>query len=426
MTHVRLRKMAPTLSRHETRELAVRSAVVVFEAQAPRLIGLRSGSLSWILLAALLATAMLQPRVAIANVVEVQHSAKLYAEPNTTSAVLERFDPDEAEAAIMLTVVSDERTNGYFEVITPAGHRGWIYKTRVRHHPGTTGEESTATGPVSPAIPDAASPASGAATAIPGGIPVESGVGDRVTHIQNAAYSVAYSESRWNPLWAFHRVGVNHSGSCPRLTKFLVDARTESGVTHNDYDNSGYDRGHMVPSSTIGSEFGCAAQDETYFMSNIAPQLPRLNQKAWLGFEEMVEAVYAKKFGGVWVLAGPIFDPSFVRELCSGVEVPVAFYKIVLRSTPSGLDAIAVIMPQDTPPGVPLRQVTRSIDEVEQRTGIDFFAGLPDPQERTLESTLAQSADWELDTTLNSSFPGTPRKTCLKPPVARNLIAVDQ
>ena len=42
-------------------------------------------------------------------------------------------------------------------------------------------------------------------------------------------------------------------------------------------------------------------QDQTFFMSNMAPQLPKLNRNAWKSLEEQTRA-WAKKYGEAYAI----------------------------------------------------------------------------------------------------------------------------
>jgi endonuclease G len=185
----------------------------------------------------------------------------------------------------------------------------------------------------------------------------------------------------------------------------LTDDRTQARVTHNDYTNAGYDRGHMAPSHNVGSRYGCTAQNETYRMSNIAPQLAVLNQRPWGGLENL-ERNFATSFSQVWVMTGPIFDPVWLNRLCSGIEIPTAFYKIIVRETNGNPDVLAVIFDQDTKPGVRLSTLAKTVREIEQRTGINFLAELPDVLESAIETTPATDAAWQLDSALDQMHSG--------------------
>jgi endonuclease G len=190
-------------------------------------------------------------------------------------------------------------------------------------------------------------------------------------------------------------------------------------VTHDAYTNVGYDRGHMAPSHNIGSRYGCPAQNETYRMSNIAPQLAVLNQRPWGGLERLEED-YATSFTQVWVITGPIFDPDWLNRLCSGIEIPIAFYKIIIRETNGTPDVLAVIFDQDTPAGARLSTLIRTVREIEQRTGINFLAELPDILENAIESARATDTAWRLDSTLDTNFRPEARKLCTMPRVRRD------
>jgi endonuclease G len=343
------------------------------------------------------------PALGWADYVRVDRSANVYASPDSDSAVLERIRPEDSPQPIYLVVANDQLQNGYHNVRLQQG-TGWIYKSRVRKFAGDP-------------------PGTGRAD-VYGGFPDDTRVGDQVIRLENAGYVVGYSETKTNPLWVAYRLGPDQGHQCPRLSRFRTDDRTQAAITHDHYTNAGYDRGHMAPSSNIGTRFGCPAQNETYFMSNIAPQIPLLNQRPWGALENLEEA-YPTTFGQVWVITGPIFDPVFLDRLCSGVEIPVAFYKIVVRQVNGSPDVLAVIFDQSTQPGVPLSSLVTTVDEIERRTGIDFLAGIPDTQENSIESTPATDAAWHLDTRLDTNFRPGPRERCTLARIRRDQI-VDQ
>lgn len=347
----------------------------------------------------LVVLAFLLPSTAWANYVEVKRSANIYASPDRNATILESIRPEGLDQQIYLPTLGDKLQNGYHKVrLLHGSGTGWVYKSRVRLFSGDPPGKEKST--------------------FFGGLPNDSKVGDQITHIKNAGYAVGYSETKANPLWSAYQLGADHGHDCPRLSRFLTDDRTLVRTTHDSYNSSGYDRGHLAPSDNIGSRYGCDSQNETYFMSNITPQLPSLNQKSWLGLE-MLEASYAEQVGNIWVTAGPIFDPVWLNRLCSGVELPVAFYKIIVKEIDGKPNVLAAIFTQDTKPGTELSKLVTTVDEIERHTGIDFLSELPDDIERGLESNRATDSSWKLSTKLTSSFPGTTRPTCVEEPIKR-------
>jgi endonuclease G, mitochondrial len=75
--------------------------------------------------------------------------------------------------------------------------------------------------------------------------------------------------------------------------------------------------------------------------------------------------------------------------LPSGVAVPGEFFMIVVDETDRGLRTLAVILPQEVPAGARLEDYRVSIQEVERRTGLDFFHELEVEVQAVLEAAVA-------------------------------------
>jgi endonuclease G len=196
---------------------------------------------------------------------------------------------------------------------------------------------------------------------------------------------VGYEEARKNPGWVAYRLfKVENPETHPRLTRFTTDERTTAKVKHEDYARSGYDRGHMAPNHAIDICYGREAQLETFLMSNICPQKPKLNRGVWERLEE-TELTDAGRLEEVWVIDGPIYDDSSAT-LASGVAVPARFFKILLDEEAGQPRMLAFIMPQEVKGDEQLTVFLVSVDLVEHLTGLDFFSDLEDTLEERLES----------------------------------------
>jgi len=217
------------------------------------------------------------------------------------------------------------------------------------------------------------------------GMPRSYKLGDELVVLLNDGFIVGYSNARMDPLWVCYRLFrvVNPSaGERPR--KFKVDMRTLAQVSHDDYTNSGYDRGHMAPNYAIATRYGREAQLQTFLMSNVCPQTPGLNRGLWKHLEKEARE-YANDLDEIWVITGPIFDAD-IERLPSNVEIPDKFYKILVDEFGGSLRMLAFIMPQDVPSSSTLDDFLVSVDKIEKLTGLDFLWPLDDELEAKLEA----------------------------------------
>jgi endonuclease G len=212
---------------------------------------------------------------------------------------------------------------------------------------------------------------------------------DRVNVLENVGYTVGYSDSMHDPLWVLYRVfdvPILESGKRP--SRFRIDYRTKSKISHGDYTHSGYDRGHMAPNYAIATRYGMYGQRETFLMSNIIPQNPRVNRHIWKDLEMSVARRYGRYFGEVWVITGPVFKKP-IERLGSGVAIPSAYYKILVDEDGDELRAKAFLVASDCPPYTRIKSHLVSIDELEELTHLDFFPELSKEAQSELESRPA-------------------------------------
>lgn len=214
--------------------------------------------------------------------------------------------------------------------------------------------------------------------------------------LRNHGFIVGYSDLRGNPLWVIYALGSPPANAehLKRPSRFSVDWRGINRVSHDDYTGSGYDRGHMAPNHAISELYGRQGQADSFLMTNITPQKSNLNEKLWERLEELELDTFAKQFGKVWVVDGPIFEPPNERLHSSWrVEVPDAFYKIIVA--PDAKKMLAFIMPQSVRGDEPLDHYLTSVDSIEKRTGLDFFQELEDTEENRLEAEI-DPAPWHV------------------------------
>ena len=223
-----------------------------------------------------------------------------------------------------------------------------------------------------------------------GGLPNAAGYGHPIVVLTNIGYLSGYCEARRNPAWvSFSISSITLGSTAKRPSKFLTDTRTTSRVAHQDYSNSGYDRGHMAPNYAIATRYGHEAQRETFLMSNITPQAPDLNRIWWRVLEEKEANDFAVRLERVWVVTGPVFAGD-VKKLASGVDVPTAFYRIILDEENGQPRVLAFIAPQTVTGHEPLAQFLTSVREIERQTGLDFYPELPKGVQDRMEAVKAE------------------------------------
>ena len=223
------------------------------------------------------------------------------------------------------------------------------------------------------------------------GLPTSTTYPYPITVLTNQGYIAGYCEERKNPAWVSYRVfKLPDADSPPRPSGFTVDARTTSRIRHDDYTRSGYDRGHMAPNYAIGSRYGATAQRETFFMSNIVPQKPDLNRRIWRLLEERVAKEYAMSFEKIWIITGPVYD-EHKETIKSGVEIPDAFFKIIVDEVSGNPRVLAFVIDQDVTGSERFSKFLASVDFIEGETGLDFLPGLEDVLEDEIEAKKVSS-----------------------------------
>lgn len=176
-----------------------------------------------------------------------------------------------------------------------------------------------------------------------------------------------------------------------RKNKFIPDPilaeKNLHPVVTKDYVKSGYDRGHMAPSADFS--FSQEANNLTFVMSNMAPQSPNLNQKAWKRLEEQV-----RKWGcgeeRITVITGPILTPNLAK-LKSGIPVPEEFYKIVIDETPPK-KTLAFIYNQKDDHKVKYQERITTLENVLQKANLN--PGLFMEHDKNIR-TISSLNDWK-------------------------------
>lgn len=234
----------------------------------------------------------------------------------------------------------------------------------------------------------------------------ESSTQKMVTHYYNGTvrnYSLFYDTEHRLPLWVaytLHTSTVN--GNAGRTDAWDYDPFVpEAGQPDLSRSYHGwYDRGHMLPSGSRQSNETANAQ--TFYYTNIAPQLNAFNTGKWVDLENRLRTWKGSGTDTLYVVTGAVLRTVGGDETIEKVgsyanstkqsSVPNYFYKACLKMTMSGgvphYKAIAILLPHTAYPESEslTSDEVMSIDALEAKVGIDLFANLPDEVEEEVES----------------------------------------
>lgn len=216
-------------------------------------------------------------------------------------------------------------------------------------------------------------------------------------------YALSYSRSRGTANWVAWHLNESWNGQAERQNDFRQDPDIPSGwfrADGNDLRGSGFDRGHLCPSAD--RDASAKENSATFLMTNIIPQAPENNREAWRELEEYCRDLMYRGnelyiVAGVYGQGGSGSNGGTTRTLADGnITVPAQTWKVILivpegsddlvRISPSNTEVIAIDMPNSQSVADKQWQDFRiSVDELERRTGYDFFSMLSEDVQNILE-----------------------------------------
>lgn len=219
--------------------------------------------------------------------------------------------------------------------------------------------------------------------------------------IKHRAYEVSYNFYHLNPNWVYHRINrSNLQNSCAKRDKgfyadnilFRLGVSKELVVNDKSFKGSGFDRGHMAPSADF--QWNQDINKESFFMTNMSPQTPGLNQQTWEKLESRIRR-WACGNGELEVYTGPILEQNLNR-LDSCVSIPNRYFKVLAYYKNGKHHGIAFVYPQtdSKADGDPFEKRAVSIRKLEEMTGIDFFADKYSKEVQESFETSYDMADW--------------------------------
>ena len=145
-------------------------------------------------------------------------------------------------------------------------------------------------------------------------------------------YSFCYDKSKKAALWVAYPIHSSYLGSLSRSDAWAYDPIIPIANQPNlerSY-KSPYDRGHQLPSADRLANYELNAQ--TFYFTNMTPQLNRLNQDMWANLELKVRQNSCSDT--LYVVTGAFFDNNNTTTDGAGntVALPSNYFKVLLRT----------------------------------------------------------------------------------------------
>lgn len=206
-------------------------------------------------------------------------------------------------------------------------------------------------------------------------------------------YVLSYNRSKRHPNWVSWELTTDYMGGTERQSNFFPDTELPAGwyrVVPADYTNSGFDRGHMIPSADRTSSEESNAS--TFLMTNIIPQAPELNRESWAQLEEFSRDLARRRYR-LFIIAGAYGTSGeggrgAATTIRNNINVPSRNYKIIVAVPDMGgvddikesTPVIAVDMP-NVSAQVNDQKWTSFITtpaEIEGKASVAFFTTVPE------------------------------------------------
>lgn len=224
-------------------------------------------------------------------------------------------------------------------------------------------------------------------------------------------YCMEYDKRKMHSRWiAFRFDGDTRERAVSRSNEPFADdpeLADELHIGRNGF-GSGYDRGHLCASAD--RLYSTEANENTFYMSNMSPQLSSFNQGYWVTFEGYVQKLGRNESFAdtLYVVKGGTVKDNQVKTYLTRpngarVAVPKYYYMALLKVKNGVYSSIAFWMEhkeygysnKDHAPRSVIKSHAVSVNRLEELTGIDFFTNLPDSKEESIENQLV-TANWNL------------------------------
>ncbi len=218
-------------------------------------------------------------------------------------------------------------------------------------------------------------------------------------------YTAYYDTKTYSSLWIAYPLAKGHSGSLSRPGGWYfapgIEQSLQVDLTGSSY-NDNYSRGHQIAN---GDRNGVSwMQKQTFYVINSVPQIQNgFNGGIWNTLENDIRSEVPSG-DSLYIATGPVYQTvggsesikyTSAKDDNKRLPLPNYFFKVVLKVKRSGSQitsakAIGFWFDHKVYSGTNYESVAVPVDEIETKTGFDFFANLPD----AIEAQAETNANW--------------------------------
>lgn len=220
------------------------------------------------------------------------------------------------------------------------------------------------------------------------------------TSVRN--YTMCYDTKNYAARWVAYPYHSIYSGSVSRTDDWGYDPQIETQYQPNltgSYSGD-WDRGHQLASADRLATV--EMNQQTFYYSNMTPQLNTLNQNVWADLESAVRKQVCSDT--LYIVTGADYSLTIgttTDKLGKKCPIPRGYYKVLLRTvsgnsgkavtecSSSELKAIGYWFDHKSYSSIPNPV---SVETIEEMTGFVFFPTIPDEVKSTFDKSL-----WSID-----------------------------
>ena len=252
---------------------------------------------------------------------------------------------------------------------------------------------------------------------------VEHTVSYREQEILN--YALEWVEDKRHAAWvAFSFDSETSQKNVNRTDEWLPDPFIPTSPQESDHKSDGFDKGHLCASDD--RSYNRTANEQTFYYTNISPQMTSFNGGYWVTFEKLVQTwARSGDYDKLYVTKGGTTDDlliNFTGTISAadggkpqtdangltrhGLACPHYYFMAILAQKGEDYQAIGFLVEHrddygyDNDHQAPVSVTSThalSIDELEEKTGLDFFCNVPDEVEDAAEVAYEEQVwDWNI------------------------------